>query len=145
MLSVLHLLPTELAGAVCTLRGKSMADPLIVGTLAGIVGIGIGYLVDRVIKGGAYKTRDEILQQAQRDAENVRKDEELKIKEDMLRRREELESRLEESRGQLRVRISSRLILRSSTTPSGRRKKCCRGLSKNWPSELAPWMPKKVS
>ena len=58
-----------------------MADPLIVGTLAGIVGVGIGYLVDRVIKGGAYKTRDEIVQQAQRDAENVRKNEELKIKE----------------------------------------------------------------
>ena len=81
-----------------------MADPLIVGSFAGIVGVGVGYFVDRLIKGGAYKTRDEIVQQAQRDAENLRKDQELKIKEDMLRRREELESKLEESRNQLRGR-----------------------------------------
>ena len=81
-----------------------MADPLIVGSLAGIVGVGVGYFVDRLIKGGAYKTRDEIVQQAQRDAENLRKDQELKIKEDMLRRREELEAKLEESRNQLRGR-----------------------------------------
>ncbi len=72
--------------------------------IAGIVGLAIGYLIDRVIKGGAYKTRDEIVQQAQRDAENVRKNEELKLKEDMLRRREELDAKIEESRGQLRTR-----------------------------------------
>ncbi len=77
---------------------------LIVGVIAGIVGLAIGYLIDRVIKGGAYKTRDEIVQQAQRDAENVRKNEELKLKEDMLRRREELDAKIEESRGQLRTR-----------------------------------------
>ncbi len=81
-----------------------MADPLIVGSFAGIVGVGVGYFIDRLIKGGAFKTRDEIVQQAHRDAESLRKDQELKIKEDMLKRREELETKLEESRNQLRIR-----------------------------------------
>ena len=31
-----------------------MADPLIVGSFAGIVGVGVGYFIDRLIKGGAF-------------------------------------------------------------------------------------------
>jgi ribonucrease Y len=81
-----------------------MADPLLVGSVAGIAGLGFGYVLDRVIKGGAYKTRDEIIRQAQKDAETLLKDQELKIKEDMLRRREAQESRIEEARGTLRER-----------------------------------------
>ena len=81
-----------------------MDNPMLVGAIAAIVGVGIGYLVDRLIKGGAYKTRDEIIRQAERDAENVKKDLELKLKEDMLKRRESLESKMEEVRGSQRER-----------------------------------------
>jgi len=81
-----------------------MDNPMIVGAIAAIVGVAIGYFVDRLVKAGAYKTRDEIVRQAERDAENVRKDSELKIKEDMLKRREMLESKMEEARGTQRER-----------------------------------------
>lgn len=81
-----------------------MDNPMIVGVIAAIVGVVVGYFVDRLIKGGAYKTRDEIVRQAERDAENVRKDQELKLKEDMLKRREQLESKMEEVRGTQRER-----------------------------------------
>ncbi|MBC7965386.1 MAG: DUF3552 domain-containing protein, partial [Fuerstia sp.] len=81
-----------------------MDNPVIVGAVAAIVGLAIGYFVDRLIKGGAYKTRDEIIRQAERDAENVKKDLELKLKEDMLKRRESLESKMEEVRGSQRER-----------------------------------------
>ena len=72
--------------------------------VAGVVGLVVGFFVDRIIKGGAYKTRDEILQQASRDADNLRKDREIALKEEMLKRREELEVKLEESRDALRER-----------------------------------------
>ena len=81
-----------------------MDNPMIVGAVAAIVGVAIGYFVDRLVKGGAYKTRDEIVRQAERDAENLKKDQELKLKEDMLKRREALESKLEEARGSQRDR-----------------------------------------
>ena len=68
------------------------------------MGVGVGYFVARLIKGGAYKTRDEIIRQAERDAEIVKKDLELKLKEDMLKRRESLESKMEEARGSQRER-----------------------------------------
>jgi ribonuclease Y len=68
-----------------------MENPVIVGVIATIVGVAIGYFVDRLVKGGAYKTRDEIIRQAERDAENVKKD-------------QELESKMEEARGTQRER-----------------------------------------
>ncbi|HQX51666.1 MAG TPA: ribonuclease Y [Planctomycetaceae bacterium] len=81
-----------------------MNNPVIVGVIAAIVGLVAGYFVDRLSKGGAYKTRDEIIRQAERDAENIQKGQELKLKEEMLRRRETLESKMEETRGQQRER-----------------------------------------
>lgn len=72
--------------------------------IAGVVGLVVGFFVDRIIKGGAYKTRDEILEQAARDAENYRRDQEIALKEEMLKRRESLEQKLEEARGGLRER-----------------------------------------
>lgn len=72
--------------------------------VAGVVGLVVGFFVDRIIKGGAYKTRDEILEQASRDADNLRKDREIALKEEMLKRREKLELKLEESRDALRKR-----------------------------------------
>ena len=81
-----------------------MADPVIVGCAAGVAGLAAGYFVDRFVRSGAYKTRDEIIALARKDAENLQRDEELKIKEVMLKRREAQESKLEEARGTLRDR-----------------------------------------
>ncbi len=81
-----------------------MADPMIAGVVAGAVGLAAGYFADRLIKGSAYKTRDEILKQAEKDAENLLKDRELKLKEEMLRKREELEAKLDEQKNQQRSR-----------------------------------------
>ena len=47
--------------------------PYVVGLICLIVGAAIGYFVERTMRGGAYKTRDEIVQQAQREAENIAK------------------------------------------------------------------------
>ena len=79
-------------------------DPTIVGIVAVVAGLAIGFFVHRILKGSAYKTRDEILQQAQRDADSLMKDQELKIKEEMLKRREALDAKLEEHRNQIRVK-----------------------------------------
>lgn len=77
---------------------------MIIGLIAGIIGVTVGYFIDRAIKGRAWKTRDDILKEAQRDAENLQRDHELKLKEEMLRRRESLEAKMEEVHGQLRDR-----------------------------------------
>jgi ribonuclease Y len=71
----------------------------IVGLAAGV---GIGWFIDRLLKGAAYQGRDEILAQAQRDAETVRMAQELKGKEDQLARREELEKEMNRVREELR-------------------------------------------
>jgi ribonuclease Y len=52
------------------------------------VGIGVGWFLDRQLRGKAYQSRDEILAQAQRDADNLRKSQELAGKEELLARRE---------------------------------------------------------
>jgi recombination protein RecR len=53
-------------------------------------GVFIGLLVDRVFRGAAYQTRDEILAQANKDGEGIRKAAELASKEDLIKRREQL-------------------------------------------------------
>ena len=74
----------------------------VVGAIALAIGAAIGYFLERAIRGGAYKTRDEIVAQAQRDADNVRKAGELAAKEEGLRRREEIEKELQATRDELR-------------------------------------------
>lgn len=70
--------------------------------IAGVIGLAIGFFLDRAIKAGAYKTREQIIEQARFDAESYRKDQEIAHKEDMLKRREELEKKLESVRDTLR-------------------------------------------
>lgn len=70
----------------------------------GVIGIAIGLLFDRLRRGSAYQTRDEILEQARRDAEIHRRDEEVAIKEEMLKRREEQEQKLEAIRDKVHGR-----------------------------------------
>lgn len=72
--------------------------------VAGICGLGIGLLLDRAVKGTAYKTRDQLIAQAERDAEAIRKDKEIALKEHMLKEREKLEAKLDETRAALRER-----------------------------------------
>jgi ribonuclease Y len=65
-------------------------------------GMGIGWFLERQIRGAAYQKRDEILAHAQRDADNVRKSQELAGKEELLVRREELEKEMSRVREELR-------------------------------------------
>lgn len=77
---------------------------VLAGVIAGVVGLVVGYFADKLLKGSAYKSRDEILRVAQHDADNLLKEQELKLKEEMLKRREALEAKLDEQRNQQRIR-----------------------------------------
>jgi len=79
-----------------------------------VAGVGVGWFVDRLARGAAYQKRDEILAQAERDADNVRKAQELAGKEDLLARREELEKEMNRVRDELREQ-ERRLDRREST------------------------------
>ncbi len=75
---------------------------VVIGAIALAIGAAIGYFIERAIRGRAYQSRDEILAQAERDGENVRKTAELTAKEDGLRRREAIEKELQGTRDELR-------------------------------------------
>ena len=96
-------------------------NPYIAGGVAGVVGLIVGFFLDRLLKGSAYKGRDEILQQAERDAENYRKDQEIKAKEEMLERREQLEEKLEELREGVRDRERENRQARSTAQGAAER------------------------
>jgi ribonucrease Y len=75
----------------------------VVGGVVGLLfGAAVGFFAERLLKGQAYKSRDEILQQAQRDAEAARKAGELSAKEEVLKRREEAERGFNATREELR-------------------------------------------
>lgn len=73
---------------------------LIVIALA--IGAVVGFMIDRALKGAAYKSRDEILAQATREAENARKAQDLAAKEELITRREQLEREINSIRDELR-------------------------------------------
>ncbi|MFM8475283.1 MAG: ribonuclease Y, partial [Planctomycetaceae bacterium] len=79
-------------------------NDLLIGALAGAIGAAIGFFLDRMIRGQAWKSRDEILQHAQREAESLRRDQELRLKEDLLKHRETLDAKIAEGQNQLRDR-----------------------------------------
>ncbi len=74
--------------------------------IAGVVGLLLGavagFVFDRLRQGAAYKNRDEIVQQAEREAEQVKKDREIEAKEERLARREEFEKQLAAEREEVR-------------------------------------------
>lgn len=74
----------------------------IIGAVALAAGIGFGFYLDRLRQGAAYKSRDEILKQAEKDAVAARKEQELAGKEELLKRREEMEKELQSTREALR-------------------------------------------
>ena len=75
---------------------------LFVTLVSALVGLAAGWLLERLIRGAAYQQRDQILAQAQADAETLRKSQDLAAKEDLLKRREALERELGEVRDELR-------------------------------------------
>ncbi|WP_041403481.1 ribonuclease Y [Planctopirus limnophila] len=75
---------------------------VIAGILGLLLGAAAGYFAERVVRGTAFKTRAEIVAQAERDAENLRKAAELSAKEELLKRREELDRELSAQRDELR-------------------------------------------
>jgi ribonuclease Y len=72
------------------------------GLLIGLaIGIPLGWWFDRLRQGAAYRTRDQLLAQTQREVENLLKTAELEAKEELLQRREELERELQGIRDKL--------------------------------------------
>ncbi len=78
---------------------------IVIGLVVGVLlGFAAGFFVDRIRKGSAYQTRDEIIRQAKIDAENAARDEELKGKERLLRQREKFDREISEERERVRER-----------------------------------------
>ncbi|MFN0195344.1 MAG: ribonuclease Y [Planctomycetaceae bacterium] len=91
-----------------------MATEWVVGLLGIAAGASVGFFAERIRRGAAYQNRDAIVQQAERDAENIRKSQELAGKEELLKRREEIEQELNALRDELRDH-ERRLDKREST------------------------------
>lgn len=79
-----------------------MVVEVTIGLVALAIGVLVGSFFDRLRRGAAYQTRDAMLQQAERDAENIRRSEQLAVKEELLQRREELEKEMNLIREELR-------------------------------------------
>src|SRR5207253_2655493 len=79
-----------------------MLELMLTALAALAVGGAVGWFVQRLLRGAAFQKRDEILAQAQRDADSVRKTQELAGKEELLARREELEKGINHVRDELR-------------------------------------------
>ncbi len=75
---------------------------ILIPLIALAAGGGIGYFAERAIRGQAYRGRDDILKDAVREAENIRKTAELTAKEENLKRREAAEKDLNATREELR-------------------------------------------
>lgn len=91
-----------------------MYEAIIAGIVCLLLGGLLGYFADRLYRGSAFRTRDEILRQAERDAENLRKTAELEAKEELLQRREKLENELNVQRD--KVREQERKLDKRETT-----------------------------
>jgi len=65
-------------------------------------GVYFGWMLDRIRRGAAYQRRDEIVAQAQQEADTIRKAQELASKEELIARREQLERELNRTRDELR-------------------------------------------
>jgi ribonuclease Y len=70
--------------------------------LALLGGFAIGYLTDRLLRGNAYRSRDQILQEARLEADSLLKTTELTAKEERLARKEQVEKELGTLREQVR-------------------------------------------
>lgn len=74
----------------------------IVGLVALALGGAAGFFFEKLRRGAAYQDRDAIIAQAQRDADNLKRTEEIAAKEIVLKRREELDREINKTRDELR-------------------------------------------
>lgn len=77
-------------------------EPVIWAVGGLLLGVGAGFFFDRVRLGSAYRTRDELIKDAEREAEALKRSRELEAKEEFLKRKEQLEKELEQSRDKIR-------------------------------------------
>ncbi|MGE3316097.1 MAG: ribonuclease Y [Planctomycetaceae bacterium] len=75
---------------------------LIVGAVALALGGAAGFFFEKLRRGAAYQTRDQIVEQAKTEGANILKTHELAAKEQLLKRREELEKEIHRTREELR-------------------------------------------
>jgi ribonuclease Y len=76
-------------------------NPYVAALLGLVIGGLVGFFFERLRLGSAYRDRDQIVEDAKREAENVRKSSALEAKEELLKRREELEKELHALRDKL--------------------------------------------
>jgi ribonuclease Y len=75
----------------------------VIGAVIGLIaGAAAGFFFERLRLGDAYRTREQLLHDAEREADNLRKTRELEAKEELLRRREAMEQELDQARDELR-------------------------------------------
>ncbi|MCA8982136.1 MAG: ribonuclease Y [Planctomycetaceae bacterium] len=67
-----------------------------------VVGLLAGLAFERVRLGAGYRTKEQLIDDARREAESLRKEGEIQAKEEVLKRREELEQELKSQRNELR-------------------------------------------
>ena len=74
----------------------------IYGLIGLAIGAVVGFFLDRLLKGSAYRTSDQLVEDAQREADNIRKTSEIEAKEELLKRRESMEGELNQLREKVR-------------------------------------------
>ena len=77
-------------------------DPIVAALVALAVGGGLGFTADRLIKGSASKTRQQIIDSARVEADAVAKERALEVKEELLRKREALQAEFDRSEADLK-------------------------------------------
>lgn len=79
-----------------------------------IVGGAAGYFFDRARRGEAYRTREQIIKDAETEADNTRTSKELAFEKELLDRRKDVEKEFNQTRDELR-KLEARLEKREST------------------------------
>lgn len=74
----------------------------VAAAIALFIGGALGFFFDRLRMGSAYKQRDEIVAQAEREGQNILKEKELEAKAELMKRRETLQKELDVEREDLR-------------------------------------------
>lgn len=79
-----------------------MSPEILYALIALVLGAAIGYFIDYVIKGKAHRTASELVKDAEKYAEELRRRAELDAKDELFRRKEKLDQELEKTRVDLR-------------------------------------------
>lgn len=87
-----------MGNAIGLVMGAIEPTTIVSAVAALVVGLGIGLVIERISRGAAYQRRDEIIEQARQEAENLKKAQELTAKEELIGRREALEKELNAAR-----------------------------------------------